>query len=211
VNSKRRLDFGPADIRALRKAWVAHSRPSSSMAATSPSKRSCARLTGRPKDRGIARGSSLHCKCLRSKMDRHVKSAPARSMCDLAAEKRESVAWIGEQSAIAGGSPFGPGWIGDVYAKPSRNGLGRSRVSARKRVRSRGLRRKGRGTVLRCARGRTGLERGGRARRSGAPNVESGSPRAQWGNDEARSATRRELSSLRNGYCRLQAPVGRAT
>lgn len=96
VDSKTRLDFGPADIRALRKAWVTHSRPSSSMAATSPSKRSCARLTGRPRNRGIARGSSLHCKSPRSKIDRHVKGAPARSMCDLAAEKRESVAWIGE-------------------------------------------------------------------------------------------------------------------
>lgn len=96
VSSKNRLDFGPADIRALRKAWVIHSRPSSSMAATSSSKRSCARLTGRPRNRGIARGSSLHCKSLRSKMDRHVKGAPARSMCDLAAEQRESVARIGE-------------------------------------------------------------------------------------------------------------------
>jgi hypothetical protein len=88
------------------------------------------------------------------------------------------------------------------------NGLGWSRVSARKRVRSRGRRRRGRGTVLRRGRGRKGLEREGRARRSGYPNVEDGNPRTQWGS-EVRSETRRERSSLRNGYCRLQAPVGR--
>jgi len=43
------------------------------------------------KNRGIARGSSLHCRSLRLTMDRRARGAPACFVCDLAAEKRESV------------------------------------------------------------------------------------------------------------------------
>jgi hypothetical protein len=96
ASSRTRSDFGPNAVTNSKGSLVEPPPTVVVQAAMSSSRRSCARLARRPRNRGIARGSSLHCRCLRSTMDRHVRGAPAQLMCDLAAEKRESVARIGE-------------------------------------------------------------------------------------------------------------------
>lgn len=72
-------------------AQADHARPSSPQGGDVLVSLSYAQLARRPKDRGIARGSSLHCRSLRLTMDRRAMGAPACFVCDLAAEKRESV------------------------------------------------------------------------------------------------------------------------